>query len=106
MSIDKRRTTVPHGPVIRSFRHRGLRALYEGRTTRRVAPEHVDRLRDILAVPDRSRTPEDMRLPGFRLHALSGEFRGHWAVSVSGNWRITFRFADGDAVEVDYIDYH
>lgn len=73
---------------------------------RRVAPEHLGRLRDILAVLDRSGTPEDMRLPGFRLHALSGELRGHWAVSVSGNWRVTFRFADGDAVEVDYVDYH
>lgn len=47
-----------------------------------------------------------MRLPGFRLHALTGERKGHWAVSVSGNWRVTFRFVDGDAVEVDYVDYH
>jgi toxin HigB-1 len=92
--------------VIKSFRHRGLQALYEGRTARRVAPEHLARLRDVLAVLDRSANPEDMRLPGFRLHPLAGERRGHWAVSVSGNWRVTFRFVDGDAAEVDYVDYH
>ena len=92
--------------MIRSFRHRGLQALYEGKTTRRVASEHVGRLRDILAVLDRSRGPEDMRLPGFRLHALAGDRRGYWAVSVSGNWRVTFCFIAGEAAEVDYVDYH
>ena len=92
--------------MIRSFRHRGLKALYDGRTARRVAPEHGKRLRDILGVLDRSRGPEDMNLPGFRLHALKGGRAGHYAVSVSGNWRVTFRFEDGDAVDVDYVDYH
>ena len=92
--------------MVRSFRHRGLKALYDGRTTRRVAPEHVQKLRDILGVLDRSRTPEEMNLPGFRLHQLRGDLRGHWAVSVSGNWRVIFRFEDGEAVDVDYLDYH
>jgi proteic killer suppression protein len=92
--------------MIRSFRHRGLKGLYDGRTERRVAPEHVQKLRDILAVLDRSRTPEDMNLPGFRLHQLRGELRGHWAVSVSGNWRVTFRFEEGEVADVDYLDYH
>jgi antitoxin HigA-1 len=77
--------------MIRSFRHRGLKALYDGRTTRRVAPEHLEKLRDILALLDRSRKPSDMDLPGFRLHPLKGPLRGHWAVWVSGNWRVTFR---------------
>jgi toxin HigB-1 len=86
--------------------HRGLQALYEGKTARRVASEHVGRLRDILAVLDRSRGPEDMRLPGFRLHAPAGDRRGYWAVSVSGNWRVTFCFIAGEAAEVDYVDYH
>ena len=71
-----------------------------------MAPEHIGRLRDILAVLDQSRGPEDMRLPGFRLHPLAGDYRGYWAVSVSGNWRVRFRFIDGDAAEVDYVDYH
>ena len=92
--------------MIWSFRHRGLKALYDGRTMRRVAPEHVERLRDILAVLDRSRGPDDMNLPGFRLHRLKGKLEGHYAVSVSGNWRVTFRFREGRAVDVDYLDYH
>ena len=92
--------------MIVSFKHRGLKALYDGRTARRVKPEHLQKLRDILAVLDRSRGPGDMDLPGFRLHPLKGDLKGHYAVSVSGNWRVTFRFEDGHAVEVDYIDYH
>lgn len=47
-----------------------------------------------------------MNLPGFRLHELKGSGRGQWAVSVSGNWRVTFRFEDGSAIDVDYLDYH
>jgi proteic killer suppression protein len=92
--------------MIRSFKHRGLKALYEGRTERRVAPDHVERLRDILAVLDRSRAPDDMNLPGFRLHPLKGKMKGYWAVWVSANWRLTFRFEDGHAADVDYMDYH
>ena len=60
----------------------------------------------ILAVLEHSRSPQDMDLPGFRLHPLSGQLRGHYAVSVSGNWRVTFRFVEGHAVDVDYTDYH
>lgn len=71
-----------------------------------MAPGHVGKLRDILAVLDRSRSAEDMALPGFRLHALKGDLKGHLAVSVSGNWRVTFRFEGGHAVDVDYVDYH
>ncbi|MCY4187379.1 MAG: type II toxin-antitoxin system RelE/ParE family toxin [Bryobacterales bacterium] len=92
--------------MIASFRHRGLKALYAGRTSRRVAPAHVARLRDILAALDHSRGPEGMNLPGFRLHELKGAREGHYAVSVSGNRRVTFRFKDGMAVDVDYVDYH
>lgn len=92
--------------MILSFKHRGLRALYNGRSARRVAPEHVRKLMRILAVLDRSSGPQDMNLPGFRLHPLAGQLRGYYAVSVSGNWRVTFRFEDGHAVEVDYTDCH
>lgn len=69
-------------------------------------PQHVDKLRDILAVLDHSRSARDMDLPGFRLHALKGVLKEHYAVSVSGNWRVTFRFEDGHAADVDYTDYH
>lgn len=92
--------------MIRSFKHRGLKALYDGRTAGHVAPQHIDKLRDILAVLDRSHAAQDANVPGFRLHRLKGVLKGHYAVSVSGNWRVTFRFEDGHAVEVDYIDYH
>lgn len=92
--------------MIASFKHRGLKSLYGGRTARRVAPEHVQKLLDILAVLDRSCGPDDMDLPGFRLHPLKGDLKGHYSVSVSGNWRVTFRFEDGHAVDVDYVDYH
>lgn len=92
--------------MIKSFRHRGLKALYEGRTSRRVAPEHIAKLRDILALLDHSRGAEDMVLPGFGLHPLKGRHKGRYAVWVSGNWRVTFRFEAGHAVDVDYLDYH
>ena len=92
--------------MIASFKHRGLKALYEGRSSRRVAPEHVGKLLDILAVLDHSRTARDVDLPGLRLHPLKGTLRGHYAVSVSGSWRVTFRFEDGDVVDVNYVDYH
>lgn len=92
--------------MIQSFRHRGLRLLYNGRDRGRLPPEHVEKLRDILSSLDYSRTPRDMNLPGYRLHRLRGRLSGHYAVSVSGNWRVTFRFEDGHAVDVDYVDYH
>lgn len=92
--------------MIASFRHRGLKALYEGRTARRVAQAHVEKLRDIMAALDLSRGPEGMNLPGFRLHELKGWRKGRYAVSVSGNRRVTFRFEDGMAVDLDYVDYH
>ena len=92
--------------MIKSFRHRGLKALYEGRTAGRIAPEHVEKLLDILAVLEQSHSPSGVDLPGFRLHQLKGPMKGHYAVSVSANWRVTFRFEDGDVVHVDYLDYH
>ena len=71
-----------------------------------MAPGHVEKPRDILAALDLSRGSDDMDLPGFRLHELKGRLKEHWAVSVSGNWRVTFRFEDGTAVDVDDVDDH
>jgi len=68
--------------------------------------EHAEKLRDILARLDAAGAVTDMDLPGFRLHPLRGNLRGYWAVTVRANWRVIFRFADGEASEVDYIDYH
>ena len=92
--------------MIRSIRHKGLKRLYENDDLRGVIPEHAVKLRDILARLDAAGTIEDMDLSGFRLHPLKGEFKGLWAVTVRANWRVVFRFADGDAIDVDYIDYH
>ncbi|MYC28872.1 MAG: Killer protein [Chloroflexi bacterium] len=92
--------------MIQSFRNRGLRDFYNGRNSRRIAPEHIGKVRRILTILDRSSSPQGMDLPGLRLHPLSGQLAGHWAVSVSGNMRVTFRFEDGHAVDVDYTDYH
>lgn len=92
--------------MIRSIRHRGLRRLYEANDPRGVMAEHAEKLRDILARLDAARVVTDMDLPGFRLHPLRGNLRGYWAVTVRANWRVIFRFADGEASEVDYVDYH
>ncbi len=68
--------------------------------------EHVVKLRDILARLDAARAVADMDMPGFRLHPLKSEFKGSWSVTVRANWRVIFRFADHDAFDVDYVDYH
>ena len=73
---------------------------------RRIRAEYRDAVRDILARLNASAMPQDMDLPGFRLHPLKGDHAGLWAVTVRANWRIVFRFEDGHAVDVDYLDYH
>ena len=73
---------------------------------RRIQPEHRETVRDILARLNASTEPHDMDLPGMRLHRLKGEYSGFWAVTVRANWRVIFRFEDGHAVDVGYLDYH
>jgi proteic killer suppression protein len=92
--------------MIRSIRHKGLKRLHEDDDRRGVMAEHVDKLRDILARLDAVKTVADMDVPGFRLHPLKERARGVWAVTVRANWRVVFRFADPDAFDVDYVDYH
>jgi proteic killer suppression protein len=92
--------------VISSIRHRGLKRLYENDDARGLFAEHVSTLRDILARLDAAARIIDMDLPGFRLHPLKGHFKGFWAVTVRANWRVIFRFAHGEARDVDYVDYH
>jgi proteic killer suppression protein len=71
-----------------------------------VLREHAVKLRDILARLDAASAVSDMDLPGFRLHPLKGELKGSWVVTVRANWRVIFRFVEGDALDVDYADYH
>jgi len=92
--------------MIRSIRHKGLKRLYEDDDSRGVNREHVVKLRDILARLDAARAVNDMNLPGFGLHPLKGDLKRFWAVTIRANWRVIFRFADHDAFDVDYVDYH
>jgi proteic killer suppression protein len=92
--------------VIASFKHRGLKKLYEDDDHRGVLAVHVGKIKRILARLDEASEVRDMALPGFGLHPLKGKFKGFWAVSVSGNWRIVFRFENRNAYDVDLTDYH
>ena len=92
--------------VIRTFRHKGLKALYEGKQSAKVVRSHVSKLERILSALDEATGPHEMDLPGYRLHGLKGKSKGYFSVWVSGNWRVTFRFESVDAVDVDYTDYH
>jgi len=92
--------------VIKSFRHKGLRRLYETGSASGVQATDAKRLRMQLAALETASTIDDMDIPGFRLHPLKGDMKGRWSVSVSGNWRVTFEFHDGNAYILDYEDYH
>jgi len=92
--------------MIKSFKHKGLRRLYETGSTSGVQASHVKRLRMQLTALDTAQTIADMDLPGFRLHPLKGELSGRWSITVSANWRLTFEFQDGNAYVLDYEDYH
>ena len=86
--------------------HKGLLAFFERGDARRIPAALAPRIRRILSDLDSAIQPRDMDLPGYRLHPLRGDRRGQWSVRVSGNWRIVFRFRDGEAADVTLIDYH
>jgi proteic killer suppression protein len=92
--------------MIRIFAHKGLRQLFEDDNAKGVNAEHGRKINQILAVLHAAGTIEALRLPTFRLHELKGDLRDRWAVAVRANWRIIFRFEDGDAFDVDLVDYH
>jgi proteic killer suppression protein len=92
--------------VIKSFRHKGLRAFFETGSKAGIQPAHAAKLGRQLARLNAARRHEDMNVPGWDLHPLSGRLAGHWSVWVNGNWRMTFSFDGGDAILVDYWDYH
>jgi proteic killer suppression protein len=92
--------------VIKSFRHKGLQKLYEIGTAAGVQSNHAKRLRMQLAALETAHRIEDMDVPGFRLHALKGKLKGRWSIAVSGNWRVTFEFHEGNAYVLDCEDYH
>jgi proteic killer suppression protein len=92
--------------MIRSFKHKGLARFFESGSKAGIQAQHAERLELVLGRLSAATSPKDMGLPGLDLHQLKGDRKGAWAVKVSGNWRVTFQFADKDADDVDYEDYH
>ena len=93
--------------VIRSFQHKGLEAFFRIGSKAGIRPDHAQRLQLQLGALDQATGPQDMAVPGWKLHSLKGrELKGHWAITVNGNWRLTFRFVGTDAELVDHQDYH
>lgn len=92
--------------MVKTFRHKGLKRLFEKDQLGGVRADQASRIRDVLAHLDLAETPVELDLPGYRLHALKGDRKGYWSVTISGNWRIIFRFDDGNAFDIDLVDYH
>jgi len=92
--------------MILSIRHKGLRLFYETGSTRGIDPQHAKRLARMLAFLDNASAPDDVNIPGWRLHPLQGKWSGYWSLTISGNWRLVFRFSGNDVERVDYVDYH
>lgn len=92
--------------MIKSFAHKGIKTFFETGSKAGIQAAHAPKLRLQLAALNRARKPDDLAVPNWRLHALKGNLSGHWAITVNGNWRLTFRFENGDALLVDYQDYH
>jgi proteic killer suppression protein len=92
--------------MIRSFKHRGLKRLYERGDRSGIRPDLLDTVEDILARLDEADAPQALNLPGYRLHPLKGDLSGFWSVTVRANWRVIFRFQGADALDIELIDYH
>ena len=93
--------------MIRTFRHRGLRRLYETGSAKGLPAESVGKLENMLGVIDQAESVAEIGIfPGWRMHRLKGEFQGFWSLTVTGNWRLMFRFERGDAFDLDFVDYH
>jgi len=92
--------------VIKGFKHKGLREFFDTGNLKGILPSHAKKIALILDLLNAARTVQDMDFPGANLHPLKGKLKGCWAISISGNWRLTFQFEQGDAFVVNYIDYH
>lgn len=92
--------------MIKSFKHKGLQAFFETGSKAGIQPSHAPRLARQLARLNVAVKAEDMNIPGWKCHRLAGSSEGQWSVWVNGNWRLTFAFENGDAVIVNYQDYH
>jgi proteic killer suppression protein len=92
--------------VIKSFRHGGIEKFFKTGSKAGIQPAHAAKLASLLSTLDLAKAPEEMNMPGFHLHRLTGGLQYHWSVKVNGNWRVTFTFDGEDAILVDYLDYH
>ena len=92
--------------MIKSFRHAGIEKFFLSGSKAGIQASHADKLNIQLTTLNRAKAPSDMAAPGWNLHPLHGNQKEHWAVKVSGNWRLTFRFEGENAILVDYQDYH
>lgn len=92
--------------MVRSFKHRGLKRLFERDDRSGIRPDLVDTVQEILTLLEDAATPRELNLPGYRLHPLKGDLKGFWSVTVRANWRIIFRFEGTDAFDVELIGYH
>jgi toxin HigB-1 len=110
-ALDKKRPVdaciaTRYSRVIVSFRHKGLKRLFEKDDAAGIRPDMLDKVRTILIQLDEAASIEDMRLASFHLHALQGDRKGFWSVTVRANWRVIFRFTAGKVDDVELIDYH
>jgi len=92
--------------MIKSFKHKGLEDLFFDGTIKGIQAKHAQKLTDILDRLDQATAPSDMAFPGSGLHPLKGDRAKFWSLKVSGNWRVIFRMEQGDAYDVDCLDYH
>lgn len=92
--------------MIGSFRHKGLRQLFEDDFAKGVNPDHVRKLKQILHVLQAAQQIEGLNVPTFLLHPLTGDLKGFWSITVRANRRVIFRFEDGKALDIDLVDYH
>ncbi len=92
--------------MIKGFKHKGLQQFFESGSTKGINPQHAAKLRIRLSVLHSASTLEGLSIPSYRLHPLTGCRKGQWSIWVTGNWRITFNYIDGDAYVVNYEDYH
>lgn len=105
-AVDNRQYTGYGTLVIRSFKHKGLKRLFENGDRSGIRPDMANMVEDILGRLNESHAPQDMSLPGYRLHPLKGDLKRFWSVTVRANWRIVFRFENEDVLDVELIDYH
>ncbi len=92
--------------MIKSFKHKGLEKFYESGSTKGIQANHAKKLRMQLAALGTAQCVDDMDIPGYRLHQLTGDRRGIWTITVNANWRLTFEFEEGNVYILNYEDYH